>query len=135
MNTVEDVLIIVVDALRADRVGNPEDRNRWLTPAIDSIGEAGMAYENCYACTNVTDSSMTTIATRQYPARHGVINHASRVTDEERQLVSASKNVSQLLPNHVTTFAVDKLGRWHERGFETYEFPSEESGKGLMEAY
>mgnify|MGYP006275411675 CR=1 FL=1 len=118
---VRNVVLIVADALRPDRVGAYSGTN--LTPNIDRIGRDGEIFEECFACINATDSSVTTILTGLYPTRHGVINHGNRVTEEEKQFVGATSPLPELLPTSYYSAGVDRLGRWHKRGFDTYINP------------
>ncbi|MFB6186271.1 MAG: sulfatase, partial [Halobacteriaceae archaeon] len=118
-------------ALRPERIGRYNSGPSTLTPAIDEWSNQAFVSRNCFACTNVTDSSMTTITTGRYPTRHGIINHASRVTEEERRLVMNSKNLPEWLSDEFYTFAVDKLERWHTRGFDEYTYPSPEKTSSL----
>ena len=95
--SVENVLLIVVDALRTDRVGVYGGSD--LTPNIDSIADDGEVFEQCYSCINATDSSLTTILTGTYPTHHGVLNHGQNITDEERQYPSGTTPLAGLLSN------------------------------------
>jgi arylsulfatase A-like enzyme len=67
---------------------------------------------------------MTTITTGRYPTRHGILNHASNISEHEQRQVSGSKNLPERLPDNIYTFAIDKLERWHARGFDEYTYPN-----------
>lgn len=116
--SIENVLLIVIDALRTDRVGVYCDGE--LTPNLDTLAAEGEMFEQCYSCINATDPSLTTILTGQYPIRHGVINHGGRITQKERKRVSGTRNLAERLNDSHETIAVDVLGRWHQRGFGDY---------------
>lgn len=117
----ENVLLIVVDALRTDKVGCYQSAGgESLTPNIDSLASDGEVFEQCYACVNATDSSMTTMLTGLYPTHHGILNHGENVTEEERKHVAATKPLPELVSSSHHTVGVDMLGRWHERGFDEY---------------
>lgn len=120
---VENVLLVVIDALRADRVGTYHDDavERSLTPTLDALTDDGEVFERCYACVNATDSSLTTIMTGLYPTRHGVINHGDNVTQDEREHVATTRALPQLLDETHTTIGIDLLERWHRRGFDAYD--------------
>ncbi|WP_226022862.1 sulfatase [Halomicrobium salinisoli] len=119
---VENVVLIVVDALRTDRVGAYSGTS--LTPAIDSVADRGELFEECYSCVNATDSSLTTILTGQYPARHGVLNQGEDVTETEKRYASGTTSIASLLQETHHTIGVDWMGRWHKRGFDTYDVSS-----------
>ena len=127
---VENVLLIVVDALRTDRVGVYGGSD--LTPNIDSIADDGEVFEQCYSCINATDSSLTTILTGTYPTHHGVLNHGRNITDEEQQYASGTTPLAELLSDTHHTIGVDTLERWHARGFEEYMNPRWENRSKLI---
>ncbi|MGN6104474.1 MAG: sulfatase, partial [Kofleriaceae bacterium] len=58
-----DILLITVDALRADRLG------RGLTPAIDALAAGGAVFERAYAPSSVTRGSIPSIMTSLHPGR------------------------------------------------------------------
>jgi len=120
---VENVLLIVVDALRTDRVGAYGGDS--LTPNIDALAEDGEVFENCYSCINATDPLLTTLLTGLYPTTHGVLNHADDVTDKEKKYVSGIQPLPSLISDTHTSVAIDILGRWHTRGFSRYLRPGQ----------
>jgi arylsulfatase A-like enzyme len=124
---VTNVVLIVVDALRTDRVGAYTGES--LTPNIDYLAEEGEVFEKCYSCINATDPLLTTLMTGLYPTSHGVINHADDVTDSEKQYISGRQTLPMLLPDSHTSIGIDILGRWHARGFDQYLRPSKEYKK------
>lgn len=118
---INNIVLIVIDALRVDRVGAYSDGD--LTPNIDTLAKDGEVFENCFACINATDSSISTIFTGQYPTRHGVINHGDRVTEEEQHFIAGTTSLPSRIKGTHHTVGVDTLARWHSRGFETYINP------------
>jgi len=132
MARIENVLFIVIDALRADRVGVYNNTN--LTPNIDSLAAEGEVFEQCYACINATDPSLTTILTGQYPTRHGLVNHGEKITQEERYCIAGTRNLAERINDSHTTIAVDHLGRWHQNGFTHYlqDWPDKPSQRGNL---
>lgn len=118
---VDNVVLIVTDALRPDRVGAYSGDN--LTPNIDSLSENGEVFEQCYSCTNATDPSVTTILTGLYPTRHGILNHGANITEEEQSYVSGTTPLPKLLGKTHQSLGIDTLERWHQRGFDKYVNP------------
>lgn len=116
---VENVLVVVVDALRVDRVGCYAGGD--LTPTMDAVAERGEVFEQCYACANLTSPSMTTLHTGLYPTRHGVRNHSPNVTDGERRQVAATTNLPEFLADSHVSIACDLL-TWQpqRRGYASY---------------
>lgn len=115
---IENVVLVIVDALRTNRVGAYSGGG--LTPNIDTLAEDGEVFEQCYSCINATDSSLTTILTGLYPTRHGILNHGNNITAEEMECVSGTEPLPERLPEEYSTVAFDTLERWHKRGFDKY---------------
>ncbi len=67
-----NVLLVVVDALRADVIGcygNTEVQ----TPRIDALAARGVKFDACYAQAPYTWTSFGSILTGKYPRRHGLV--------------------------------------------------------------
>lgn len=128
---VENIIIIVADALRADKVDSYSGGD--LTPNIDSIASEGEVFEQCYACINATDPSITTILTGLYPTRHGILNHGSRVTEKEYNHVSGTEPLPSLLTETHQSVGIDTLERWHQRGFNEYLNPRDSGGYNISQ--
>lgn len=120
MKTDRNIVLVVIDALRYDRVGASVG-GRSLTPHIDALAERGTVFNRAYACSNATDPSITSINTGRYP-RETVYHHGPFVTDLEQRRVEEVPVLPELLnENGLTTIASGRpLGRWHSRGFDRY---------------
>ncbi|HRV80298.1 MAG: sulfatase [Planctomycetes bacterium] len=62
-----NVLWIVVDTLRADRLGS----ERGLTPYMDRLGQKGVVFENAFSQAPWTLPSIASMMTSLYPKEHG----------------------------------------------------------------
>lgn len=120
---VQNVVVLVVDALRRDRVD--AYGGDGLTPRLDEFADSAAVFEQAHACINTTDPSVTTIMTGQYPLRHGLVNHGGQITDAERERLAGTVPLSERLRPDYWTVACDVLGRWHERGFDEYLNPAD----------
>jgi choline-sulfatase len=69
------VLLIVVDALRADVLG-AYGSERVKTPNIDALAERGVVFENAFAQAPYTWTSFGSFLTGKYPRRHGLMKMA-----------------------------------------------------------
>ncbi|MFB6294128.1 MAG: sulfatase-like hydrolase/transferase, partial [Candidatus Nanohaloarchaea archaeon] len=120
MDAVENIVVVVVDALRADRVG-VYGCEKGLTPNIDDLADDGVVFENVFTHTPNTDPSLTSIHTGKYPETT-VYHHGHFVTDEEKQRVEAAPWFPEALSDDGwnTVTAGRPMGRWHRRGFDTY---------------
>lgn len=115
-----NILVIVADALRIDRVGAFDGRE--LTPNIDRLATDSAMFTNAFSTTNVTDVAVTSIQTGRYPLSHGVVNHGTRVTDQEKNTVEQIKQLPEVLSEsgYRTAKFGRPLGRWHRKGFDRY---------------
>ena len=115
-----NILICVIDALRADRVGALGGRE--LTPNIDDFADDAAVFSRAFTTINTTDPAITSIHTGRYPLSHGVLNHGWRVSDEEKQRIQNVPQLPELLldAGYRTAKFGRPLGRWHRRGFEQY---------------
>ncbi len=94
-----DVLILLVDALRADHVG-AYGYPRATTPAIDSLAADGVVFRQAVSDSTFTKSSISSLFTGRYPYQHGVY-WGSRTDDPE----FPGAVTSDVLPARETTLA------------------------------
>lgn len=87
-----NVLLVIVDALRADHLGCYGNR-RIATPNIDALAERGVLVENCFAQAPYTLTSFGSILTGKYPRRHGLV----------AQLPGVQMEPNVTLPFHLKT--------------------------------
>lgn len=116
----KNVVLIVADALRYDKLGiNGADLH---TPNIDAFAAEYTNFDSAFACSNVTDVSVSTIMSGKYPLEHGVLNQGSDVTDKEKQYAEGTIFLAERLSeNGFRTVGVEPiLERWHRNGFDTY---------------
>jgi arylsulfatase A-like enzyme len=80
--TLPNILLIVVDTLRGDRLGvngNP----RGLTPFLDQLGARGTVFANAYAPTSWTCPSVASLFTARYASQHRVDRFEASIADSE----------------------------------------------------
>jgi arylsulfatase A-like enzyme len=80
-----NVLIVLIDTLRADRLGAYGNRD-GLTPFLDSLAARGTVFRRAYAPTSWTNPSVASLLTSRYQSQHGVITFASVLADDETTL-------------------------------------------------
>lgn len=117
---VRNVVVVILDALRRDRVGAYSD-GPSLTPNIDRLASEGIVFTNAFACTNTTDPSVTSIHSGRDPEAV-VKHHGPFVSEEEKSRAENVETVPQLLQAQdiYTSAAGRTLGRWHRNGFDHY---------------
>jgi arylsulfatase A-like enzyme len=79
------VILIVVDTLRADRLG-AYGNQRGLTPFLDELAGRGTVFLNTYATCSWTNPSVASLFTSRYPMQHRVTTFDARLPDAERTL-------------------------------------------------
>jgi arylsulfatase A-like enzyme len=78
--TAPNVLVIVVDALRADALG-AYGAPRVKTPHVDRLAAEGVRYAHAFAQASWTRPSIATILTGLYPSSHGAVRKADALAD------------------------------------------------------
>lgn len=77
-----NLLLIVIDTMRADRIGAYGCKNAG-TPNIDRLARDGVMFENCYAQVPLTLPSHCTLFTGRFPFAHNVRNNGSYYLNEK----------------------------------------------------
>ena len=74
-----NVLLVVVDALRADVIG-AYGNERVQTPVMDRLAENGVVFDKAFAQAPYTWTSFGSILTGKYPRRHGLMQMEAGVS-------------------------------------------------------
>lgn len=77
-----NVLLIVVDTLRADRLGS-YGNGRGLTPFLDELAAKGTVFRNAYATSSWTCPSVASLLTSRFPSQHHVTTFESGLHEDE----------------------------------------------------
>jgi arylsulfatase A-like enzyme len=114
-----NVLIIVIDSLRVDRVGAYGSR-KGLTPFLDRLASESIVYERAYVQTSWTVPSVASLFLGRYPSEHQVVRFSKAIPDEAHTLAEI------LQENGFATAAVTANASIHilsgfPQGFEKYE--------------
>lgn len=75
-----DILLVVLDAARADRIGC-YGRHRALTPVLDRMAGEGLRFDQAIASSCWTLESVASLLTGLYPADHGAHFGSLRLSD------------------------------------------------------
>ena len=123
-----NVLMIVIDTLRADRVGVYGNR-RGLTPFIDSVAARGVAFLNAYSVSSWTCPSVASLLTSRYPAQHHVISFVSKLPDDEITLAEKLEPLRYVSGGFSANFRLlQSLG--YAQGFQFWQ-ADVETGNGV----
>lgn len=121
-----NVLLIVIDTLRADHVGVYGAR-RDTTPSLDRLAREGIRFDRAYATAPWTVPSIASILTGLYPSSHGA-------QGPRHSLAHEIDTVAEILRDRgfATTAIISHLimagTRHFDQGFETFD--SEEARLG-----
>jgi arylsulfatase len=85
-----NVLLISVDALRADSVG-AYGYPRRTTPFLDSLAAQGRLFTKAYVPLPATAPSHATLLTSLHPAQHGVVSNTMALPEEAQTLAEVLK--------------------------------------------
>jgi len=77
-----DVIVVLADTLRADRVGPAEGRPS-LTPFLDRLAESGVVFSKAYSPSSWTNPAVASLFTARSPSQHRVTRYDSRLADDE----------------------------------------------------
>lgn len=77
----KNVVVLLIDTLRASKLRAFNPRSPVQTPALDRIAEAGAVFERAQSPENWTKPSCASILTGLYPATHGVKTTEARLPD------------------------------------------------------
>ncbi len=112
-------MLIVVDALRADRVDFYEPQ-RELTPFLASLAQHGTIFWNAYAQSSRTAPSMASLWTSRYPSQHGVIGIASALAQSEQTLPKLLKTAGYATAGFTANATLSRDAGFAQ-GFDRYE--------------
>lgn len=118
-STRPNILLVVIDCLRADRAFDP-DRTAQ-TPGMQALAERGTLFTHLITANSMTIPCMTTMFSGMYPARHGVrAMVGARVADSVPLLAELLRDNGY----HTYAEATGPLSQFYRlnRGFEQYEY-------------
>ncbi len=114
-----NVVVILVDTLRVDRVGMFGGGSK-LTPFLDSLAPTGFVFERAYAQAPWTNPSIASLFTGRYPAQHGVVTFSAALGPGEQTLAESLSAEGYATGAFIANGLVSKnLG--FDQGFERFD--------------
>ncbi|MBK7876016.1 MAG: sulfatase [Planctomycetes bacterium] len=101
------VLLVCIDAVRADRLGPYGYTKHATTPRLDALARESVVYEDATASASWTKPSVPSFLTGLHPAQHGVYEGSSRGSDG---------TLTDLLPRRARTLAEEFEARGYRTG-------------------
>ncbi|MBX7186239.1 MAG: sulfatase [Vicinamibacteria bacterium] len=114
-----NVIVYVVDCLRADRVG-AYGSTRGLTPHIDALAKEGVVLEQAWSCASWTKPSVGCMLTGQLPPKHGGRTATDRLSDGAPRLAEAFARAGYQTRGLVANPVLDGKAFGFGRGFRSY---------------
>jgi hypothetical protein len=124
-----NVLLIVIDTLRADRLGcygNP----LGLTPFMDGLAKRGVVFENAYAASSWTSPSVASLFTSRYPTQHQVVRHDTKLSQDETTLAEKLKTASYFSGGFSANLLVGPAMGFGQ-GFDMYRYIAPTKTEGI----
>jgi arylsulfatase A-like enzyme len=112
-----NILLIVVDCLRADRSFGPK-RSAQI-PTLQSVAQRGAAFSHMITVNSVTIPCMTSVLSGAYPVSHGVRGMRGHRISQQFPLLA---EILQASGYHTIAYVTSPLGPWArlDRGFDDY---------------
>jgi len=116
-----NVVLIVVDTLRADAILDPE--GKYSTPAIDSLARDGVIFEQALAHAPMTLPSHTALFSSRPPVETRVVNNGQEVPGDLPLLSGwlGKYGYESRAVTSLATLSPLKAGTGLSRGFESYD--------------
>ncbi len=122
-----NVLLVVVDTLRADRLGC-YGSGAGLTPFLDELARRGTVFRNAYAPSSWTTPSIASLFTSRYPLEHRVNSTDALLDEREITLAERFLAAGYWTAAYEGNFSVsDKRG--YGQGFKSWFAQTPGAGK------
>lgn len=112
-----NVVILLIDTLRADRLG-AYGYDRPTTPNIDDLARKSVVCENCYASAPWTLPSIVSTDTARFPVEHDINNNDAKIKVDTETLAARQKSRGYTMASfYSNVFARPMSGL--DQGYET----------------
>ncbi len=116
--SVQNVLIVTIDTLRADRVG-AFGYTSARTPVLDGLARDGTKFDRAYATAPITLTSHASLMTGRYPPGHGARHNGIRIDPKTPTLADRFAQEGFATAAFVAAFPLDRRFGLI-KGFQTY---------------
>ncbi len=111
----KNVLLIVVDTLRADALGT-WGRQPSVTPTLDSLASESQVWLDAYSSLNSTNPSFASLFTGLFAKNHGIYDHRTNLGEERVTLAERFQDAGY---RTMTVMSARHVGLAHlDQGFE-----------------
>ncbi len=128
-----NVLVYLVDTLRADHLGCYGYRRRATSPEIDAFAADAVLFENALAQSSWTRSAVASLLTGRVPPSHGVKERGDALSPKAKTLAELLRDAGYATAAFVTNGnASDRYG--FDQGFDVFELLGEDDSKRTLHA-
>jgi arylsulfatase A-like enzyme len=114
-----NVLLIVIDTLRADRLGVYGNR-RGLSPFLDELAARGVVFANAFSPSSWTVPAIASLFISHYPSQHKVTTFDSKIPDAAHTLAEELASHGYSSAGFSANFRLtEELG--YAQGFENWQ--------------
>ena len=117
-----DVIVVLVDTLRADRLG-VYGYERPTSPVLDAFAEEALVFERCISQSTWTKPSVASLMTGLFPSEHQVHRYRTPLGDEFVTLAELLSERGYQTAGVVANLLVADPAQGYGQGFETFEMP------------
>jgi arylsulfatase A-like enzyme len=125
-----DVIVILVDTLRADRIGACGG-TRGVSPFVDELAAHATVFRRAYAPAPWTNPSVASLFTSRWPSQHGVVTFGAPLDDSEETIAEAFKARGYATAAFVGNFVLTKQSGFGQ-GFDEYDPVHIVAGPGVQ---
>jgi choline-sulfatase len=123
-----NVVIFLIDTLRADRLGVYGYDRRPTSPHIDALAREAVVFEQAYAPSPWTLPTVVSLLTSTLPCEHGTLHDGQRLSDSLEPLAERFKRLDYgTLSLYANAFASPNFGM--DRGYDFERAGVETEGK------
>jgi arylsulfatase A-like enzyme len=116
-----NILIVVIDTLRADRLGVYGNSDQ-LTPFLDSLAQRSCVFENAYAASSWTKPSIASLFTSRYPSQHTVETLASALPASELTFAEVLQHGGYVTGGFSAHLMITQGKSGFDQGFDVFQF-------------
>jgi arylsulfatase A-like enzyme len=116
-----NVILIMVDTLRRDRVGCFGDSNGVATPNIDALAEDGALFDQAYSHATHTKPSTASLLSSRYPTEHGAIHKTDALPADVTTLTEILASEGYYCGGIVTNINLAPIYNF-QQGFHEYTY-------------
>jgi len=113
-----NVVLVVVDTLRADRLGSYGNR-RGLTPFLDDLAKRSHVFTRAYAQAPWTNPSVASLFTSRYQSQHGITEFQSVLAADEQTLAEALRDAGYATGGFSANGLLSRRAGF-DQGFDAY---------------